>query len=305
VNIFIIGATGFVGSNIVRRLAANGHTATGFARNAAGAAKVSACGGTPHIGEFDLTLLSELARAADATVFAPQLPDQDREYEVVSSLLSALEGTGKGFLFTSGTGVLGQRTDGAWSEASYAEDDPFVPSKYLLRRRETEELTRAAAGRGVRAMVVRPPLIWGDGYHGFVDQILTSIQKTGSACYIGGGLNLYSHVHVGDLAGLYQLAIETGRAGGLYHAVAGELNNRILAELVARQQGVPTRSVTIAEAIGIWGKFVTLVVLAVCSRSRSPRSRQELGWQPRHLDPTDAILAGELNGRRLPPVTAE
>jgi nucleoside-diphosphate-sugar epimerase len=243
-------------------------------------------------------VLAELARAADATVFAPQLPDQEREYEVVSSLLSALEGTDRAFLFTSGTGVLGQRTDGAWSEDSYAEDDTFVPSRYLLRRRETEDLTRAAATRGVRAMVVRPPLIWGEGYHGFVDQILTSIERTGAACYIGSGLNLYSHVHVRDLAHVYQLAIETGRAGGLYHAVAGELNNRVLAGLVARQQGVQTRSVTIAEAIGIWGKFVTLVVLSVCSRSRSPRSRQELGWRPRHLDPTDAILAGELNGRR-------
>jgi nucleoside-diphosphate-sugar epimerase len=298
VNIFVIGATGFVGSNIVRRLAASGYSVTGFARDTAGAAKVSASGGAPHIGEFDLTLLTELARAADATVFAPQLPDQDREYEVVSSLLSALEGTDRGFLFTSGTGVLGQRTDGAWSEDSYAEDDSFVASKGLLRRRETEDLTRAAAGRGVRAMVVRPPLIWGEGYHGFVDQILTSIEKTGAACYIGSGLNLYSHVHVADLAEVYQLAIETGRAGGLYHAVAGELNNRMLAELVARQQGVSTRSVTIAEAIDIWGKFVTLVVLSVCSRSRSPRSRRELGWRPRLLDPTDAILAGELNGRR-------
>lgn len=297
-NIFVIGATGFVGSHIVRQLAASGYTVTGFTRDATGAAKVSASGATPHVGEFDLGLLSELARAADATVFAPQLPDQDREYEVVASLLSALAGTGKGFLFTSGTGVLGQRTDGAWSEESYAEDDPFVPSRYLLRRRDTEVLTRAAAGRGIRAMVVRPPLIWGDGYHGFVTQILTSVEKTGSACYIGDGLNLYSHVHVGDLAGLYQLAIETGRAGGLYHAVAGELNNRMLAELVARQQGVSTRSVTIGQAIDIWGKFVALVVLAACSRSRSPRSRQELGWQPRHLDPTDAILAGELNGHR-------
>lgn len=297
-NIFVIGATGFVGSRIVRQLSASGDTVTGFARDAAGAAKVSASGGTPHIGEFDLSLLTELCRAADATVFAPQLPEQDQEYEVVSALLSALEGTGKAFLFTSGTGVLGQRTDGAWCEESYAEDDPFVTSKYLLRRRQTEELTRAAGERGVRAMVVRPPLIWGEGFHGFVDQILTSIERTGTACYIGNGLNLYSHVHVEDLAELYQRVIDRGQSGGLYHAVAGELNNRMLAELVARQQGVSTRSVTIAEAIDIWGKFTTLIVLAVCSRSRCPRSRQELGWLPHHLDPTDAILAGDLNRRR-------
>jgi nucleoside-diphosphate-sugar epimerase len=297
--VFVIGATGYVGSHTAKRLIEHGHAVLGFARNEAGAAKVTAYGGTPHIGDItDLDALTRTAAGADATVFAPQIPTQEQEYDIVAALLKSYAGTHKGFIFTSGTGVLGQRTDGEWSQDSFAEDDEFVPSKYILRRRETELLTRAAATDGVRAMVIRPPLIWGDGYHGFVDQILKSIEKTGDACYIGRGLNLYSHVNVMDLAELYRLAIEKGQAGALYHAVAGELNNRTLAEYVARQQRVETRSVTPSEAVDIWGKFTMLVVLGVCSRSRSPRSREELGWVPRDVDPGEQILAGRLNGRR-------
>jgi nucleoside-diphosphate-sugar epimerase len=93
-----------------------------------------------------------------------------------------------------------------------------------------------------------------------------------------------SNVHVDDLAEVYRLALEEGVAGALYHAVAGELNNRTLAEAVARDLDVPVRSVNFAEGVRRWGKFETLIGMATCSRSRSPRTRQELGWTPRHLD---------------------
>jgi len=297
-NVLVIGASGYIGSHVTARLAAAGHEVTGIARSAEAAAKVAAAGGRPCIGDvMDHASLLARAQDADATIFAAQLT-QEEEYETVDRLLTGLKGSGKTFIFTSGTGVLGQRTMGEWSEDTFAEDDEFVPSKYILRRRQTELRTRVAAQDGVRAMVIRPPVIWGDGYHGFVDNLLASIEKTGAACYIGRGLNLYTHVHVEDLAELYRLAVEQGTAGALYHAAGGELNNRMLAECVARQRGVETRSVTPGEAMEIWNKFTVLVVLGVSSRSRSPRSRRELGWTPVHVDVADAVLKGELNGRK-------
>jgi len=296
--VFVIGATGYIGSHVTARLIAAGHEVTGFARNAAGAANVAALGAKPWIGDvLEAGPLLAEALAADATIFAPQLT-QEEEYQVVDGLLEGLKGSGKTFIFTSGTGVLGQRTMGEWSEDAFAEDDEFVPSKYILRRRQTELRTRVAAQDGIRSMVIRPPVIWGDGYHGFVDNLLQSIEKTGKACYVGRGLNLYTHVHIDDLAELYRLALEKGVAGALYHAASGELNNRMLAECVARRQGVETLSVTPSQAMEIWSKFTVLVVLGVSSRSRSPRSRRELGWTPVHVDVAQAVLDGELNGRK-------
>jgi nucleoside-diphosphate-sugar epimerase len=291
--VLVIGATGYLGSHISANLAAAGHEVTGFARNDSGAALVEKTGATPFIGSLDeLDTVLAQADAADATVFAAQLL-QDPEQEVIGALLNRYKRTDKTFVMTSGTGVLGQRTFGDWSEDTFAEEDEFVTSKYLVTRRSTELAVRAAAQDGVRSIVVRPPAIWGDGGHRFVEHAQKSIEVTGASCYIGRGLNLYSHVHVNDLAELYRLAIEKGTAGALYHAVAGELNNRSIAECVAQWRGVESRSVTVDEAFDIWGKFPTLIVLGVSSRSRSPRSRRELGWVPQHVDVAQAILDGE------------
>lgn len=297
--VFVVGASGFVGSAISRHLSST-HEVSGLARSESAAQKIAALGATPVEGSAeDLETLVRLADDADATVFVPQLM-QDPEQAAVKALLHAYARTGKTFIFTSGTGVLGQRTLGEWSEDTFAEDDEFVPSKYLTTRRHTELLVRAAAQDGVRSMVIRPPAIWGNGYHPFIKDILTSIDKTGDACYIGRGLNLYTHVSLDDLAVLYGLALDEGTAGALYHAAGGELNNRTVTECVARLQGVGTRSVTLEEAFEIWGKFTPLVTLGTCSRTRSPRSRRELGWSPRRTDLAQAILDGELSGRERP-----
>ncbi|SHN39730.1 NAD-dependent epimerase/dehydratase family protein [Cryptosporangium aurantiacum] len=295
--VLIVGASGFVGSGVTRHLA-DTHEVLGLARSEESADRIASLGAEPVRGSVDdLDGLLGHAAAADATVFVPQLL-QDLEHTTVSALLRSYAGTGKTFVFTSGTGVLGQRTFGEWSEDTFAEDDEFVTSKYLVQRRHTELVTRAASQNGVRAVVVRPPAIWGDGFHPFVGDILTSVDKTGSACYIGRGLNLYTHVSLDDLAELYRLVLDRGVAGALYHAAGGELNNRTLAECVARVHGVQTRSVSIEEAFEIWGKFTPLVTLGVSSRSRSPRSRRELGWSPQRTDVAQAILDGELNGKR-------
>jgi hypothetical protein len=69
-------------------------------------------------------------------------------------------------------------------------------------------------------------------------------------------------------------------SGALYHAVSGETNWRSLAEEVARLRGLPTRSVGYAEARELFGPFVATVVFSYNSRTRCPRTRQELGWSP-------------------------
>lgn len=284
-SILVLGATGFIGGNVARHLKEQGHAVTGLARSDSSAEALEADGIAPLRGDLETGLDAIVARAPDfdAIVFAPQLL-LEPEHEAVSAFLDTMEGTGKTFIFTSGTGVLGQRTFGNWSPDSFAEDDAFVPAKTIARRVETENLVRAAAGRGVRGIVIRPPLIWGPGDHGHVAMTYESVKKTGAACYVGLGLNCYTNVHIDDLKVLYGLVLEKGTPGALYHAVAGEIPNRWIAEAVARDLGVETRSLTVDEAFEVYGKFATLIVLGASSRSRSPRSRDELGWEPTHLD---------------------
>ncbi|MFJ4603873.1 Rossmann-fold NAD(P)-binding domain-containing protein [Streptomyces griseoluteus] len=95
---------------------------------------------------------------------------------------------------------------------------------------------------------------------------------------------------------LFSLALEKGRPGGLYHAVAGEAPNRWIAERVAADLGVEARSLTPKEAADVWGEFGALV-MSVSGRIRAVRAQQDLGWQPEHTDMLTTI--GEERLRRL------
>jgi len=278
--ILVIGATGFVGGRLARLLAGAGHEVTGLARNQAAEKKLSEAGITAVMG--DLADPSPLVRSLgrfDAVCFMPRV-DFSQEFIVVKLLLDALEGSGKRFIYTSGTGVLSHRTDGGWHEASYAEDDVFTPFPRVAARCATENWVRQAAARGVHAMVVRPPLIWGHGTARGLAALHAS-ARSGAICHLGAGLNVMSSIHVDDLADIYALALERGVSGALYHAVSGETNWRSLAAEVARLRGLPIRSIDFAEAQALFGDAIALVIFSVCSRCRCPRTRGELGWTPK------------------------
>jgi len=283
-HVLVIGATGFVGGAIARRLVQSGHRVSGLARSDIKAAQLAEAGITSVSGdiETDPSPILAAARGADAVIYAAQIAPL-AEQQAVAGLLEALTGSRKTLLFLSGSGVLCQRTAGAWSADSFAEEDVFAPETLAIARVETERRVRAAARQGVRAMVVRPPLIWGPGDHGHVPMVYRSVSVTGTACYVGDGLATYGNVHIDDIADLFARALQSGEAGALYHAVAGETPNRWIAEAVARDLGVPTRSVSMAEAADIWGEFGALI-MSVSSRVRDAASRAALGWSPHHTD---------------------
>ncbi len=294
-NVFVIGATGYAGTVIADTFKARGYNVDGMARSASSAEKLRAAGIKPILSSLEnLTALCNIIRKYDVIVFCPMLTFEF-EQEAVKTLLSALTGTDKTFLFMSGSGVLSLPSrDGTWNEHSFAEEDPFpfAPTFNREVRLSTENLVRTAAQSGLRAMVIRPPLIFGHAGSIQIPQLFESARKTGQVCYLGHGLNLYSNVHVEDVAEVFCLAAEKGTPGALYHAVAGETNFRTIAEAIASVIGCETRSLSYQEACDLWGASWVDLGLAVNSRCRAPRTRQDLGWIPKHLDVVDDIRNG-------------
>jgi nucleoside-diphosphate-sugar epimerase len=291
--VLLVGANSYIGQSVAALMLRHEFEVSALARTEESAERLKRRGLTPVPGDiFDIGRTTGGLSGYDACVWLSFL-SLDAESTAVRALLACIAGQDKSFIFTSGTAVLGIPSEqGTPSEASFAEDDPFAPLDLLRERVMTEHAVRAAANNGVRAMVIRPPMVWGNGGSRQIPWLFETVRKTGAACFIGHGLNAYSHVHVDDLAEVYLRALRNGRAGALYHAVAGEVNFRTIASAIADVCGCSFRSVNLEEMCDLLGRSVAQIGFAINSRSRCPRTHRELGWNAANLELIEDIRSG-------------
>jgi len=271
--IFVTGASGFVGSAVVRELVAAGHQVVGLARSESSAHAVEAAGAKVQQGDLgDLAALKQAAAASDGvihTAFGHDFSNFAASCEVdrlaIEALGAALAGSQRPLIVTAGSGTCR-------SEA----DEPNMPNM----PRKSEQTGLSLTEKGVRAMVVRlPPSVHGAGDHGFVPALIRVAREQGFSSYVADGQNRWAAVHRLDAAKLYRLALEKGAAGARYHGIGDEgVPTKQLAEAIAERLGVPAVSRSPAEAAALLG-FVGHVFALDCASS-SKRTQELLGWRP-------------------------
>jgi len=276
--VFLTGASGFIGSAVIPELMSAGHQVLGLARSDAAAQSLIALGAQVHRGDLeDLESLRSGAAASDGVIhcafnhdFSTYVANCEADRRAVEALGSALAGSGRPLIVTSGTALL---TPGRLG----TEEDTFAPT---FPRAASEEATEAAAARGVRASAVRlAPSVHDPSKHGLVTMMIALAREKGVSAYVGDGLNRWPAVHRLDAAHLFRLALEKGTAGARYHGVAEEgVAIRDIADIIGRRLKVPVVAKTPEEAANHFG-FLAFFV-GVDGPVSSAQTQQRLGWRP-------------------------
>jgi nucleoside-diphosphate-sugar epimerase len=290
--IFVTGASGHIGSLVVRELLGNGHQVTGLARSDASARALEAAGAGVTRGTLDdLDVLAEAAADADGVIhlafkhdFAEYVAAAASDLKAVESMGAALVGSGKPFINTSGTAMLATGSSSELGTEDLVGEGPRVASEIAVL---------ALAEQGVRASVVRlAPTVHGPtDRRGFVPTLVANARKTGQALYIGDGSNRWPAVHNLDAARLYRLAVESAPAGSRLHGAAEEgIPFRKIAQAIGAQLGVPAASVSLEQATEQLG-FIGWVA-SLDNPTSSVLTQKLLGWTPEHPTLLDDLESG-------------
>lgn len=287
--VFVTGATGFVGTAIVKELIDAGHQVLGLARSDTAAKSLAAVGVEVRRGSLeDLESLRSGAAASDGVIHAAFIhdfnnyaPAAEKDVRAIETLGAALAGSGRMLVVTSGTLLVQGKGPLATEEDATGSIFP----------RKSEAAAIATKSRGARVAIVRlPPSVHGEGDHGFVPALIGIAREKRISAYVGDGLNRWPAVHRLDAAHLYRLVLEKGFAGASYHGVADEgVPFRDIADVIGRHLNVPIVRKSpqeVAEHFGWLAHFVGID----CPAS-SAQTQKQLGWHP-----TQAGLIPDLDG---------
>jgi nucleoside-diphosphate-sugar epimerase len=275
--VFLTGATGFIGTAIVKELIAAGHQVLGLSRSDTGAKALTAAGAQVHRGDLeDWESLRTGAAQSDGVIHAGFVHDFSRFQEVcqidkraIEAIGSVLAGTDKHLIVSSGVAGLGK-------PGQLATEDFVVPADYPLPR-VSEQTTLAL--KGISASTMRLSQIHDPIKQGLITYLVALAREKGLSAYVGEGKNRWAAAHVSDTARLYRLALEKGEAGAKYHAVAEEgVPLKDIAESIGRGLKIPVKSLSPEEAAAHFGWLLMFAGADLAASSEI--TRKKMNWNP-------------------------
>lgn len=279
--IFLTGATGFIGSQIIPQLLAAGHKVLGLTRSDTGAKQLAAAGAEVHRGDLeDPATLRSGAEKADAVIhcafdhdFSRFVENCKKDKRNIEAIGEALAGSTRPLVVTSGVG-MGSRGPG-----ELAIEEVFHAENANPRKISEETGTAVAAARGVNISYVRLPQVHDTRKQGLITPLVELARAKGRVAYLGEGKNRFAAAHVSDVARLYKLAIERAEPGARYHAVAEEgVAMRDIAGALGRALKLPVVSLSGDEAAEYFGWMAMFAGLDIAASSAL--TQKKLGWKP-------------------------
>lgn len=278
--IFITGATGFIGSAVIPELLAAGHQVLGLTRSQQGADMLRAMGAAAHLGALeDLDSLSRGAERADAVIhlafdhdFSNYEANCRKDADAIAALGKPLVGSGRPMLITSAIGM------GIATPGDVAKEN-ILDLQHRNPRIASEKAGQALLQAGVNLITIRLSQIHDIRRQGLVSYLIDAARARNAAAYVRDGDARWSACHVSDAALLYRLALEKGERGARYHAVDEEgISLRNIAHAIGERFDLPVQSVSAEQApdyLGAMWDFATFDMPA-----SSVLTQAALGWKP-------------------------
>jgi nucleoside-diphosphate-sugar epimerase len=294
--IFVTGATGFIGSAVVKELISAGHQVIGLCRSDDKAPALAAAGAEVYRGSIaDPDSLKDGAARSDGVIhlafnhdFSRFVQNCEEDRAVIRELGSALAGSRRPLIVTSGT-AMANTVPGEPAR----EDNPTVGPDTHPRAASEEEAASVAAG-GVNVSIVRLPQVHDPVKQGLISPMIALYRKNGVCAYVGDGRNRWPSAHVLDVARLYRLAVERAEPNAKYHAVAeAGVPMRDIAEAIGRRLKLPLKSIAAAEVPAFFGWLAMFAGLDM--PASSAQTRKKLGWAP-----TGPGLIADLDRLQIP-----
>jgi 2-alkyl-3-oxoalkanoate reductase len=293
--VFVAGAAGAIGRELLPQLAAGGHQVTASTRNPAKAERLRALGAEPVVVDgLDAAAVGEAVARAEPEVVIHQMTALsgdfdlrrfDRMFAATNQLrtsgtdhllAAALAAGARRFIAQSYTGWTNPR-EGSLVKT---EEDPLDPSPSSGQRESLAAigyLERAVTSAGqLDGIVLRYGSFYGPGA---CDTLVGLVRKR-KVPVIGNGAGIWSFLHISDAASATVRALERG-APGVYNVVDDEPAS--VAEwlpFLARAVGAeaPYR---VPRWIGRLAAGQTGVSMMTRIRgSSNAKAKRELGWQP-------------------------
>ena len=294
--ILVTGAGGFIGSELVRQLRGAGHEVLGLVRTPAKVEALRAQGAIAILGDVrDPEVMRQAIAKVDAVAHLalPRAgegnPRVAREVSLrgTEALLEACrDGSLRSFVLASGALGMYRHPLDAWTDES-APEEPSTPS--TRDRHRADEMVRAAHREwGLRATILRPPIVYGLG--GAFKPFFLEFMRRGLYRVVGDGSYFLNVVHVEDCAAAYRSALERAPAGETFLIVDDEpVTMRTFSDELARLMGrrrpghVPP----------FLAKFVAgrdvIDAMMDSVRLRNARVKERLGWSPRYATYRDGL----------------
>ena len=301
--IFVAGATGALGKQLVPQLVAKGHEVVGMTRSESKTDQLRELGAQPVVADaLDPDAVAQAVAGAEPEVIVHQLtalsgsPDMrrpDRFFEVTNRLRT--EGTDH--LLAAGRAV-GARRFVAQSYAGWpfarvggpvkSEDDPLDPTPPHAMRETLDAIRHvedAVTGADwVDGIVLRYGGFYGPGTSVSSDpraEMSENIRKR-KLPIVGDGGGVWSFIHIADAASATVAAIESGRPG-IYNVVDDEpapVRDWIPALADALGAKPPRRLPRWLGRLAA-GETATAFMTEIRGASNA-KAKRELGWEPRY-----------------------